>query len=425
MKKLKKSVMAALLAALILAAVLPAAVAAQSVQAVVASASMNVYRLKAPHKYIGTLPQGTSVTVKAYSGQAALISYNGHTGIVRVSDLSTAQDAGQTVSKPEATKPPMATASAEELANARTMVTNRKTRVYRRASRTSDYVSVKAGIRLSVLSVSGSVAKVASGSLVGYMVSSHLSDPADPTPTPAPTQGGLVEKYDRVPVKTTAAAKIYAKPSTSSSSVTVKQGTNLVLLAVKGNCAMIEKDGKVGYIAKSLLTTDVTVSNPTPTPKPAATPRVSDSDVYSGSNEEIIFKFLTQVAGFNTAAACGIMGNIKYESGYKPTSTSAGGVSYGICQWTGARKTRLTNWCKENGYDKATLKGQLYFLQHELKRYYPAVYNRLIAVPNTDQGAYDAGYDFCYNFEAPSSRASRSVTRGNYARTTLWKRYKT
>ena len=47
-----------------------------------------------------------------------------------------------------------------------------------------------------------------------------------------------------------------------------------------------------------------------------------------------------------------------------------------------------------------------------------------MAVSNDEQGAYDAGYDFCYNFEAPSNRAGKAVTRGNYARETLWNRYK-
>ena len=44
---------------------------------------------------------------------------------------------------------------------------------------------------------------------------------------------------------------------------------------------------------------------------------------------------------------------------------------------------------------------------------------------NSADGAYDAGYDFCYNFEAPSNRASKSDTRGSYAKTTLWNRYRT
>ena len=144
----------------------------------------------------------------------------------------------------------------------------------------------------------------------------------------------------------------------------------------------------------------------------------------NGSNEEIVYKFLTRVMGYNSAAACGVMANIKYESGYRPTAGGDKGTSYGIVQWHAGRKTRLISWCGSNGYDYTTLEGQLYYLQYELKNRYPAVHKRLLAVDNTEQGAYDAGYDFCYNFEAPSNRASRSVTRGNYARNTLWGKYK-
>ena len=45
------------------------------------------------------------------------------------------------------------------------------------------------------------------------------------------------------------------------------------------------------------------------------------------------------------------------------------------------------------------------------------------AVDNTADGAYDAGYYFCYHFEVPANRASRSVTRGNSARDTYWPKY--
>ena len=35
-------------------------------------------------------------------------------------------------------------------------------------------------------------------------------------------------------------------------------------------------------------------------------------------------------------------------------------------------------------------------------------------------GAYDAGYYFCFNFEAPAARTSQSTKRGNYAKDTLY-----
>ena len=422
MKKRNARSIAVVLVALILATILPAALASGGFPAVVTSSIMKVYQQKSPYKVLGTLAKGTMVTVEAYSGQAALIRYNGRTGLVRISDLSATASA---VSAPA--EAPAAAATAAEQASARKMVTNRATRIYKRASKSAGYVTVKAGTEVGLVAVNGNVAKVVKGGAIGYTMASHLSEP-DAAKSGAETASqAKVEQYNRVAVATTAKARVYAKPSTSSSYVTVGKGTAMVLLATKGNCAMVERGGRVGYVAKSLLTTDVDAakaSNPSSEVKTGEV-KADDSALFSGSNEEVIFRFLTRVAGYNTAAACGILANIKYESGYKATSRNSSGSSYGIAQWTGTRKTRLINWCKDNGYDYTSLKGQLYFLQYELKRYYPSVHNKLMSVSNTEQGAYDAGYDFCYRYEAPSSRASRSVTRGSYARTTLWKRYST
>ncbi len=47
----------------------------------------------------------------------------------------------------------------------------------------------------------------------------------------------------------------------------------------------------------------------------------------------------------------------------------------------------------------------------------------LKGVDNSADGAYDAGYYFCYHFEAPANRGSVAVKRGNTARDTYWKKY--
>ena len=418
----------------LLISMLPSAMAAGSFQAVVASSVAKVYQAKAPHSYLGTLPKGTTVTVKNYNRKAALISYNGRSGIVPVSDLMAVAGATAEVKQPE-TVSAVETATAAEQASAKTMVTTRATRVYKKASKSSPSVSVGAGVKISVLSVSGSVAKVQRGGVVGYMPAAHLADPDAVKPqtdtTSQATEADMttaVVRYDNVPVVTTDAAKIYARPSTSSEYIAVDKGTKMSLIAVKGSCAMVKRDGVVGYVQKDMLVKDTSSQQSAvetaEVRTETATQESSDSGVFSGTNEQVIFRFLTRVMGYNAAAACGVMANIRYESGYKPTSGGDSGSSYGIVQWHAGRKTRLIDWCKDNGYDYTSLKGQLYYLQYELKTRYPAVHNRLKAVENSEQGAYDAGYDFCYNFEAPSNRASKSVTRGNYAKTTLWGKYK-
>ena len=90
---------------------------------------------------------------------------------------------------------------------------------------------------------------------------------------------------------------------------------------------------------------------------------------------------------------------------------------------TGGRNTKLKKWCAENGYDHASLEGQLRFLIYELEITQTRTMTYLKGVENSAAGAYDAAYYFCYNFEIPASRAKRSVERGNIAKNTYWVKY--
>ncbi len=158
---------------------------------------------------------------------------------------------------------------------------------------------------------------------------------------------------------------------------------------------------------------------------------------YAASNEEIIYNFLKNELGLNTAAACGVLANIEKESNFRPNLleggyTWASGGGYGICQWTNTprtsssgRRTNLVNFCNSRGYDYTSLTGQLYFLKYELEtNVKPGVYSYLKGVPNTAQGAYDAGYKWCYSFEVPYNyKTGGSETRGNYARNKYWPKY--
>ena len=212
-------------------------------------------------------------------------------------------------------------------------------------------------------------------------------------------------------VVTTRKTRIYRKADATGRYVTVKAGTKLKLLSVDGDCAMVSRDGLVGYARAGHLG------------NPGDAPRTMPSVSYSGSNEEIIIQFLMNELGYNRAAACGVAANIKYESGYQPTQGGDGGSSYGIVQWHAARKTNLINWCAAIGLDHATLKGQLYFLKYELTNDYASVHEHLLGVEDSPEGAYDAGHYFCYYFEAPSGKTSKSQTRGEYAKSTLYARY--
>jgi hypothetical protein len=160
----------------------------------------------------------------------------------------------------------------------------------------------------------------------------------------------------------------------------------------------------------------------------------------TSQNAKEIYSFLINTMGLNSAAACGVLANIRRESYFNPNSLGDNGTSYGICQWhdtasgTG-RYTNLINWCAANGYDYTSLDGQLHFLQYELSQNNSkilyngqTIYESLLAIPNSAEGAYNAGYYWCNSFEVPFSnnperRAAECEARGALARDTYWPTY--
>ena len=146
----------------------------------------------------------------------------------------------------------------------------------------------------------------------------------------------------------------------------------------------------------------------------------------AASNEAIIYNYFKNTIKLNTAAACGALANIEKESAgtFSPTIEEfVTGIGYGICQWSYSRRTELKQWCNDNGYGYDTLEGQLNFLYHELQTSEKTTLNKLRSVSDTSQGAYDAGYYWCYYFERPAYKENQSVLRGNLARSKYWSKY--
>lgn len=147
----------------------------------------------------------------------------------------------------------------------------------------------------------------------------------------------------------------------------------------------------------------------------------------ASSNARTIYDFCIKELGLNSAGACGVLANIEEESYFNPNLYGDGGNSYGICQWNLSRFTNLKNYCNKNGYDWKSLEGQLYFLKYELsnnKADTGYILDKLKSVANTAQGAYDAGYKWCYYFERPANKEAKSQSRGNKAKNTYWLSYK-
>ena len=390
--KPSKLLLLLLLALALLPAAIPHAWAEGSFQAVVSVDSMKVYAKEAPHGYLGALPRGTEVTVQATAGNAALISYAGRTGIAQTSDLSRAE-------------------TASEATLDRAMTATRETRIYKKPSTSASYASVAAGTNVTLLALNGNCAKVRYGGKVGYMPYNHLGEPGSATvETPAAVDTTPVQTGN-APVAVSRASRVYADAALSGESVSVSKGTKLTLLAIRGDCAMVEKGGAIGYMALGDLEKSTASSS---------APAKSSNPFASGSNEAVIYAFLTGEMGYNRAAAMGVVANMTYASGYRPVCDGDRGTSYGICQWHAGRKDNLINYCMENGLDVDTLEGQLQFFRYEITTRYPSVHAYLKGVENTAEGAYDAGYYFCFNYEAPAARTSQSTKRGTYARDTLF-----
>lgn len=116
--------------------------------------------------------------------------------------------------------------------------------------------------------------------------------------------------------------------------------------------------------------------------------------------------------GLNTAAAIGVIANVKAESGFDVGAVEKGPPyeGRGICQWSFGRRTAMISYV---GADWANnLTGQLNFLWHELTTSYKSsVLEPLQGVPNTLAGAQDAAEIFVRKFEIPGGIEQAVVTR--------------
>lgn len=151
------------------------------------------------------------------------------------------------------------------------------------------------------------------------------------------------------------------------------------------------------------------------------------------ANAYTVFNFLIEECGYNAAAACGVLANIEAESNFNPNVWGDSGNSYGICQWYKTRRLAMENFCATdpvcvaNGYTHETLMGQLYYLKKELSANNSAylwngkkINDYMLSVSNTAQGSYEAGYYWCYYFEVPADKTTRSISRGNTAKNKYW-----
>ena len=150
-----------------------------------------------------------------------------------------------------------------------------------------------------------------------------------------------------------------------------------------------------------------------------SSPRVS-----AASNEETIYNYMRNTMGVNCAVACGVLANIKAESGFNPTAScidTNGLTSYGICQWNGGRFTNLKNFCSNRGLSYSNINAQLQFLKYELEGSESSAWAKVKSQANNASGAYTAGYNWAKYFERCAS--SYYTSRANSAQNTYWPKY--
>ena len=377
-KSMKRILSLLVLVALILSALPAAALADSSFSAAVKVNSMLVYADAYGKQLAGALPAKIIVTVLKYANGVAQISYNGRVGYAKVADM----------------------VSVESIATP--AWTTQASYVYQQASTSSASVAISAGVKVNVLAVKNGVAMVECNGKVGYMALSHLSTSLGSAATPSePTVDGSTI-VDALPDSV-----VDALPDSVVEEMEKSQYTAAQLLALK---EALEAEYKKQQEAAQQNT--ITAAN-------------IASAFTSGkyTNEQLCYLYATVVMGYNSAAAAGLLANINAESGFRVTANGDSGQSYGICQWYSSRKTRLLNWCSNNGLDASTLFAQLCFLKYELETYYPSVNNYMKSVDNSADGAYNAAYYFCYHFEAPANKTSKAKSRGTSAQNTYYPRY--
>lgn len=142
-----------------------------------------------------------------------------------------------------------------------------------------------------------------------------------------------------------------------------------------------------------------------------------------GTNEGTIYQLLTGTYGFNGAQASGIMASIYAESRFDPNATTPSGGSYGLIQWTGGRKSVFYSYCTSNNMDSSSVSAQLSYMYYELTHGESKAMSKLSGIEDSSDGAYTAGYNFCYYFERPKAKASASVSRATRARDVYYATY--
>ena len=143
---------------------------------------------------------------------------------------------------------------------------------------------------------------------------------------------------------------------------------------------------------------------------------ITSAHTVSGTDTEAIVYNVFKEHGYNDAAIAGIMGNLEHESAFNTSALGDNNHSHGICQWNETRSadyrwSKLQDWCKQNGYDPNSARGQAEYAVYEMEKDFQSVSNTLKSVPNTEEGARTAASTFSLGYERPAAKEKEADKR--------------
>ena len=122
--------------------------------------------------------------------------------------------------------------------------------------------------------------------------------------------------------------------------------------------------------------------------------------------------------GFPTAAAIGIIAHMYHESRFDTGAVGDNGTSFGICQWHVPAGRDMRAFV---GPDWATnLTGQLDYFWYEMSTTFTGVRDRLMRVPNTEQGAREACAIIVQDFGAMGAASQQLISTRQDTASEFW-----
>ena len=151
----------------------------------------------------------------------------------------------------------------------------------------------------------------------------------------------------------------------------------------------------------------------------APAPTAEIPDVYPMLDKESSKEyavFFRDYAGLNNAVIAGILANIQRESSFDPTSQGDSGNAFGLCQWNKLRQKRLDALCERAELNRDDVMTQEIFMIAELQVYYPAIWNQLLWLEETEEEAALAAEIFCKEYEKPAQMEEEKEIRSQLAK---------